>query len=62
MARSDDLENLSDEELIEKYNDVIDEGVALGSRRMSIGPAVMKAGPIKRELRSRDIDPQEAKR
>jgi len=62
MARSDDLEDLSDEELIEKYNEVIDQGVELGSRRMSIGPAVMKAGPIKRELRRRDIDPKEAKR
>lgn len=59
MAHSDDLEDLSDEELIEKYQEVIDKGVELGSHRMSIGAAVMEGGPIKRELRQRDIDPQE---
>ena len=46
---------MTDEELIEEYRELIDTGVGLGARGMSIGPAVMEATPLKREMKDRGI-------
>jgi len=56
IPTSDELAEASTEELIEQYNEAVEKGVDRGARRMSIGPAVMEASPIKRELRDRGVD------
>jgi len=50
-----DPSEMSDEELFDAYDDVVDAGVGLGSRGMSIGPAVMEATPLKQEMKKRGI-------
>ena len=50
-----DPEDMTDDELLEEYRSLVDEGADLGARGLSIGPAVMEAGPLKREMKDRGI-------
>ena len=47
--------DMTDDELLAKYNEIVEDGANRGARGMSIGPAVMKAGPYKREMQKRGI-------
>lgn len=52
----EDYAEMTDEELREEYERVIETGVGLGARGMSIGPAVMEGSAIKREMRDRGME------
>lgn len=50
-----DPSEMTDEELFDKYDEIVDTGVGLGARGMSFGSAVMEAGPYKQEMKERGI-------
>jgi len=50
-----DPSEMTDEELFEAYDEVVDAGVGLGASGMSIGPAVREATPLKQEMKKRGI-------
>lgn len=50
-----DPEEMSDEELFEAYERLVDEGETLGARGMSFGSVVMESAPLKQEMKERGI-------